>query len=225
MSQRVTFAGKNGETLEGEIAEPQGSKRAGAVVVIQEYWGVNDHVRSLVDRFASDGFLALAPDLYHGTITKDASEAQKLMAALDKPRAVHEIGAACVFLKEHARSNGKVGVTGFCLGGGLAFAAAANVPGLAAVVPFYGLPGDHVKDWSKASAPVLAHFSKRDKWATPAGAEAIQTELASRGRQMELCLYDAEHAFMNDTRPEVYEPASAKLAWERTISFFKSRLS
>jgi carboxymethylenebutenolidase len=222
MSKRITFAGK----LEGELAEPADTGKTGALVLIQEWWGINDHVRSLVDRFAKDGFVVLAPDLYHGRVTKDSGEAGKWMGELDKPKAIQEIGQAIAHLKEHPRSNGKVGVLGFCMGGALTFASAGNLPGIAAAVAFYGLPGELVKDWSKVTAPIQAHFAKKDGWATPAGAQEIKDAIDKAGKTtMELHLYDADHAFVNDTRPEVHDPENAKLAWGRAVAFLKKHLA
>jgi carboxymethylenebutenolidase len=224
MTTNVSFKSKSGSDTSGVLAEPSGTGKVGALVLIQEYWGVNDHVRSLVERFAKEGFLVVAPDLYHGKVTKDAAEAGKLMTALDTMTAVGEIAGATAFLKEHPRSNGKVGVTGFCLGGALSFATACHVPGLDGVVAFYGVPPAEKVDYAKVTAPVMAHFAKNDPWATVTKAEEIKHQLTARGVPMELHVYDAQHAFMNDTRPEVYDPNSAKLAWERTVAFFKKQL-
>lgn len=222
MSKRVTFETKSGAVASGEIEEPKGSERAPAVVLIQEWWGLNDHIRSLLRRLAHEGFVALAPDLYHGTTTKDPNEAGKLMASLDWPRALDEIDAAASYLEGHPRSNGKVGIIGFCMGGALTFAAAAHTPTFSAAVPFYGVPKQ--ADWSRLKAPVLAHFSKTDPWATPQAAKDIEKAIESHGGSMHLELYDAEHAFMNDTRPEVYAPKEAAKAWEKTIEFLKEHL-
>jgi carboxymethylenebutenolidase len=221
MTKRMHWSASDGNKLEAEVAEPSGDAKAPVLIVIQEWWGVNDHVRSLVDRFAKEGFIAVAPDLFHGKTTKNADEAGKLMTALDKPRAVREIGETATWAKSLPRSNGKVAVTGFCLGGALTFAAACNVPGLAAAAPFYGLPPIPV-DWNKVTAPILAHFAKHDQWATVAGAEEIKRAIEKAGKTtMELEVCDAQHAFMNDTRPEVFSPDNAKRAWERTIAFLR----
>lgn len=216
MSKRVSFS-----NIEGELAEPAGDGKAPAIVLIQEWWGVNDHIRSLVDRFAKDGFLVVAPDLYHGKTTKDAGEAGKMMQALDTMQAVKEIGAAVAYLKEHPRSNGKVGVTGFCLGGALTLASACHVSGLSAAVSFYGIPPADKVDYAKATIPVQMHVAKKDGWVTPEKAEEVKAQL----KNAELFLYDADHAFVNDTRPEVYDAAAAKQAWDRAVAFFKKNLA
>jgi len=186
---------------------------------------VNGHIRDLVTRFAAQGFLVAAPDLYHGEVATDAEDAGRRMTALDTLVAVKEIGKAADFLKAHPRSNGKVGVTGFCLGGALSLAAACHVPGLSAVVAFYGIPPAAKVDYAKVTAPVMAHFAKRDAWATAGKAEAIKRELAARGVPMDLHVYDADHAFVNDTRPEVYDERNAKLALERTYAFLREKLA
>lgn len=228
MSTKVTFEGKgdsSGLQVSGELGEPSGSDKAPALVLVQEYWGLNAHMKSLVDRFAGEGFLVVAPDLYHGKLAKDAAEAGQLMTALDTLQAVKEIGAAAAYLKEHPRGNGKVGVIGFCLGGALTFAAASHLPGLSAVVPFYGVPPAEKVDYSKVTAPVLAHFAKVDQWATVSKAEAIKAQIEATGHSMRLEVYDAGHAFMNDTRPEAYDEKSAKLAWQRSVDFLKKHLA
>lgn len=225
MTKRVTFTAKSGSTIEGELAEPAGTAKAGALVLVQEWWGVNDHVRSLVDRMAKEGFLVLAPDLYHGKVTKDAAEAGKLMTALDTLTAVDEIAGAAAFLKGHPRSNGKVGVTGFCLGGALTLASACHLPSLAGAVSFYGIPPAEKVDYAKVTAPIMMHVAKHDEWVTVAKAEAIRAQLDAHGKPAELHVYDAHHAFVNDTRPDVYSAESAALAWARTVAFFQKHLA
>lgn len=226
MTTTVTIERKDGKSVPAEVAEPSGSAKAPAVVLVQEYWGINDHVKSLVDRLAKEGFLVAAPDLYHGTIAKDAAEAGKLMSELDTLEAVQEIDGAARYLRAHPRGNGKVGVIGFCLGGALTFAAACHVEGLGAAVPFYGVPPAEKVDYSKVTAPVLAHFAKNDTWASVAKAEAIKQQIDAAGKTtMQLEVYDAGHAFVNDSRPDAYDETSAKLAWQRTVDFLKKHLT
>jgi carboxymethylenebutenolidase len=225
MSTNVSFEGTGGIKVSGALAEPSGTGKAPTVVLVQEYWGLNAHVKSLVDRLASEGFLVVAPDLYHGKLAKDAAEAGQLMTALDTLEAMKEIGATAKYLQGHARGNGKVGVIGFCLGGALTFAAACHVEGLSAVVPFYGVPPAEKVDYAKVTAPILAHFAKVDQWATVERAEAIKAQVEATGHTMQLEVYDAGHAFVNDTRPEAYDEKSAKLAWQRTVDFLKKHLA
>lgn len=225
MSKHIEFSAKSGK-VGGELAEPSGSGKVGAVVILQEWHGINDEMKSKVDRFASEGYLALAPDLYHGKVAKNDDEAGKLMSALDFGRAVGEIGGAVQWLKEQPRSNGKVAVLGFCLGGALTFATAANVPGLACAVPFYGLPDLTKLDVGKVTAPILAHFAGHDDWASPDKARQLQKDMQSKGKSMELHVYDgAGHTFMRQTDASKYHEASAKKAWERTFAFLRQHLS
>lgn len=225
MAENITFASKTGAETSGAIALPPGDGKAPGLVLIQEWWGLNDHIRSLVDRFAAAGFITLAPDLYHGKSTPDPNEAAKLMTALDGDRSIEEIAGAVSYLQKHARSNGKVGITGFCMGGAFSFRAATTIPELAAAVPFYGIPPAEKSDYSKVTAPIMAHFASRDQFVDPAKAEAIKKQLDARGQSMELFIYDADHAFMNDSRPDVYNAEAAKLAWDRTIAFLQKHLA
>jgi len=215
-TQRVTFPSSAGEAS-GVLVTPDqpATGKSPAIVVLQEWWGINDQIQGVAERYAAAGFVAIVPDLYHGKLAKDADEAGKMMKALDFGKAVQEIAGAAAFVRE--RSNGKVAVTGYCLGGALSFAAAVNVRGFAAVVPFYGLPGD--LDWTKIDAPVQAHFATHDEWATVAGAEKIKAAVKV---PMELHVYDAQHAFCNDRRPDVYNADAAKQAWDRALAFIRS---
>jgi carboxymethylenebutenolidase len=225
MGKHIEFAAKTG-TCGGELAEPEGTAKVGGIVVIQEWHGINDQMRGKVARFAKEGFLALAPDLYHGKVAKNDEEAGKLMGALDFGKAVAEIEGAVRFLEEQPRCNGKVAVLGFCLGGALTFAAAASVPGLACAVPFYGLPDLSKLDLAKVSAPIQAHFAGHDDWASPDKARQLQKDLIAKGKEMELFVYDgAGHAFMRDTdKAKHHEPSAAK-AWERTLGFLRRELA
>src|SRR5688572_17327832 len=136
---KVNFQSQSGEPATGEIALPPGEGRAGTIMVFHEWWGLNDHMRSIVDKLAAAGFITLCLDLYDGATTKDAGEAQKLMGALDWGKAIDRAKGAFSYLRAHPRSNGKVGATGFCMGGALTFAVATAIPDLAAAVPFYGV--------------------------------------------------------------------------------------
>ncbi len=223
MGTRVELKSSSGGEMSAELASPDGSTKAPAVVLIQEFWGVNDHIRSIAARLADAGFFVVAPDLYHGKLAKDANEAGAMMKGLDRARALDEIAGAVDFATHHARSNGKVAVMGFCMGGAYALAAASVVPAIAAVVPFYGLPPE--ADYAKIKAPVLMHVASKDNWVKPALAEAVKTTIDAAGGSMELHVYEADHAFFNDTRPEVYNPEAAKLAWERSITFLRKHLA
>jgi carboxymethylenebutenolidase len=225
MTKRVSFTAKSG-ACEGEIAEPSGTGKVGGLVVIQEWHGVNDEMREKVQRFAGEGYLAITPDLYHGTVAKNDDEAGKLMNALDFTKAVGEIGAAVQFLKEHPRCNGKVGVIGYCMGGALTFASASTLSGLACAVPYYGVPDLSKFDVTKATAPIQAHFAGKDGWAKPEIARKIEKDVHAKGKPMELHVYeDAGHAFMRAGDPAKYHEASAKQAWASTLAFLKKHLT
>jgi len=216
-TERVTFPSSAGDAS-GVLVTPEHSAGGGkppGIVVLQEWWGVNEQIVGVAERYAEAGFVALVPDLYHGQLASDAEQAGRLMKALDSGKAVQEIAGAVALLRE--RSNGKVAVTGYCLGGALAFRSAVSVRGLAAVVPFYGLPPD--LDWSQIDAPIQAHFATHDDWATVAGAQKIQAAVTVA---MELHVYDAQHAFANERRPEVHHAEAAKQAWGRALAFLRA---
>jgi len=208
--------------LSGALAMPKAGTRAG-VVVIHEWHGLNASVRGLVDRFAAEGFAALAPDLYHGGVANDDERAGALMHALKTSVAMDEIGASVRTLV--ARGCAKVGVVGFCMGGAMAFAAASAVDGLACAVPFYGIPTPEYWDAAKIRVPIQAHFAKVDGWAKADKAEALASAVNARGGRMELFVYDAGHAFMREGDARVYDAAAAKTAWSRAVSYLRAQLT
>jgi len=225
MIDPVTLPSRSGAPTTGVIGLPEGNGKAPAVVLLQEWWGVNGHIRSLVERLSREGFIVLAPDLYHGAIATNPTDAQRLMNELQWPQALDEIAGALAWLKADPRSTGHVGITGFCMGGAGTLLSACAVPGFEAAVAFYGLPPAHLTDWKKADVPpIQAHFASTDEWARPERAMEIRDTLVARGKVMELHVYDAQHAFMNDTRPEVYHPTHAATAWKRMVDFFHRHL-
>lgn len=213
MTQRVTFPSSAGEA-EGVLFVHNGGAKGPGVVLIHEWWGVNQQIQSLAQRWTDAGYVTIVPDLYHGTVATTAVEAGAMMKALDFGKAVQEIAGAVKLLKAHEQCTGQVAVTGYCMGGALTLATAVNVRGLACVVPFYGWPGD--LDWKQIDAPIQAHFAKHDDWAK---VELIEKVKAAVTVEMDLHVYDAQHAFCNDRRPEVYDEAAASQAWERTVTF------
>ncbi|NVB78570.1 MAG: dienelactone hydrolase family protein [Kofleriaceae bacterium] len=200
------------------LAVPEGNGRHPGVVLVHEWWGVNEQIKSIADRWAKEGFVCFVPDLFNDKIAANATEAEAMMNSLDYPAAVEKIEAAVATLKVDSRCTEKVALTGYCMGGALTFLAATMVPGLAAVVPFYGVPGN--ADWSKIDAPVMAHFATRDDWATVDAGMKIK-EAIDKVSSMDLHLYDADHAFCNDRRPEVYNPSACAQAWDRTVTFVR----
>ena len=225
MAQSVTFASAGGDKRQAVRSDPARSGKSGAVVVIQEWWGISPFIKSLCDRLAEEGFVAQAPDLFHGALPKTKDEAGRAMDALDKAAAVAEIGDSIENLAGDARCNGKVAVVGFCLGGALTFASSANLSGIVAAVPFYGLPDLPMEAYARVKIPVQAHFAKIDDWAKASVAEEIQKRVRGAGGTMDLFVYEAGHAFMRTTDPETYEPKSAAAAWERMVPFLKKHLT
>jgi carboxymethylenebutenolidase len=224
MGEIVTFPA-NGRTADGYLAKPP-SGRGPAVIVIQEWWGLVDHIKDLTDRFAREGFVALAPDLYHGERTKSPDQAGKLLMALNIAETAKDLRGAATYLRSlRELQPKKVAAVGFCMGGQLAlFAATAHPDVIDAAVDFYGIHPKVNPDVSKLSGPVLAHFGRRDKSVPEAAANALVQRIESAGKTVEAHFYDADHAFFNDTRPEVYDPKSAELSWQRTLEFLRSAL-
>jgi carboxymethylenebutenolidase len=208
--------------LSGAIAMPETPTSAG-VVVVHEWHGLVPSVKTLVDRLAAEGFVALAPDLYHGDVATDDARAGELMRALKTSEAMKDIAASVAALK--SRGCTKVGVVGFCMGGAMAFAAASAVDGLACAVPFYGIPVAEYWDAAKIRVPIQAHFAKVDGWAKADEAGALMADVNARGGEMELFVYDAGHAFMREGDARVYDAASAKIAWGRAVAYLRARLT
>jgi len=218
--QMVSFP-SNGHSAEGYLALPASGKGPG-VIVIQEWWGLVPHIKDVADRFAAAGFAALAPDLYHGKSTKEPDEAGKMMMALKMDEAAKDMAGAYDFLKAHPACTGKVGSVGFCMGGGLSLMIASIRP-IDACVDYYGVA--EAAQLSGLKAPVLGHYAANDTWASPEAAAKLEKGLRDIGKQVEFHMYPGtDHAFFNDSRPEIYNDAAAKLSWDRTLAFFKQHL-
>jgi carboxymethylenebutenolidase len=221
MGEMVSF-GSNGGTTPGYLARPGGAGGKG-VVVIQEWWGLNDHIKKVADRFAGAGFVALAPDLYHGTVTRSPDEAGKLLMALSIAEAEKDLRGAV----EHLRgiTAHPVGTVGFCMGGALSlFAACTNPEGVGACVVYYGGHPKVQFDFDRLRAPVLGHWAEDDDFAN-ANVPRFREEMGRRGRPFEFYSYPGtRHAFFNDERPEVYRRDAAELSWQRTIEFLNAHL-
>jgi carboxymethylenebutenolidase len=221
MGETVKFAA-NGRTAEGYLALPGGRSGPG-VLVIQEYWGLVDHIKDVAERFAREGFVVLAPDLYHGEKTKSPDEAGKLMMALNIAETAKDLRGAASYLRDRTEVRPKkVAAVGFCMGGQLAlFAACAHPDVVNAAVDFYGVHPKVNLDVAKLSGPVLAHFGRRDKSVNEQVAQALTNRIRGAGKTIEVYFYDADHAFFNDQRPQVYDRKSAELAWTRTLDFLR----
>jgi carboxymethylenebutenolidase len=224
MSMQVQIPSKS-KPLSGARSEPAGTGRVGGVVVVQEWWGLSDFIKSTCDRLAQEGFVALAPDLYRGAVPTSKAEAAAMMGALDFKQAVADIGDAVALLRADGRCSGSVAVLGFCMGGALTLASAATLGGLAAVVPFYGLPPVPTEVLATIKAPIQAHFATQDDWAKASSAKAIQDAVRAGGGAMDLFVYETVHAFMRSTDPSVYSEANSRVAWGRSIDFLKQHLS
>jgi carboxymethylenebutenolidase len=221
MGERISFP-SNGGTASGYLARPKAGSGKG-VLVIQEWWGLNEHVQAVVDRLAAEGFLALAPDLYHGTVTRSPDEAGKLLMALNIAQAESDMRGAVKRLRD--LSGGPVGTVGFCMGGALSlFAACTNGDDIAACVVYYGGHPKVQYDFDALRAPVLGHWAEDDAFAN-ANVPIITDALDKRGKPYEFYSYaGTQHAFFNDTRPEVYAREAAELSWRRTVAFFREKL-
>jgi carboxymethylenebutenolidase len=220
MGRMITLNRPDGGPLDAYLSDIDKSRPC--VIVIQEWWGLNDHIKSIVDRFEFEGFNALAPDLYHGRITKDADEASHMMDGLDFPGAVHQdIAAAFDYLKS---INPLVAIMGFCMGGALTIGAAARLEGFKAAVCFYGVPPKAFADPADIKIPFQGHFGTKDDWVTPAVVADIEASMTKAGNPPEVYSYDADHAFFNKTRPEVYNAEASEQAWTRMMAFLRAKL-
>jgi carboxymethylenebutenolidase len=221
MGTMITFPRPDGQHTPGYFADA-GPGPGPGVILIQEWWGLNDHIRSIADRLAEAGFSTLAPDLYRGRLASSADEASHMMTGLDFVDATQQdLRGASTWLAERTS---RIGVMGFCMGGALTISAAVHVPGLSAAVCFYGIPPKQLADPALITLPFQGHFASRDDWCTPAAAQALEHTLRSAGASPEIYHYEADHAFFNRSRPEVYDAACADLAWTRTLAFLQQHL-
>lgn len=221
--QMVSFP-SNGGTTDGYLALPFDGSGPG-VIVIQEWWGLVPNIKNIADRFAGEGFVALAPDLYGGKSTTEPDEASKMMMSLNIGQAAKDMSGAYDYLKAHERTNGKVGSVGFCMGGRLSLYIAALKPVDACVIYYGPIGGDNAPDASKVTGPVLGHFAANDAWIPTDMVHALEKELRDAGAPVTMQIYPGtEHGFFNDTRPEVYNESAAEQSWDRTLSFFREHL-
>ena len=219
MGTMIDFKRPDGSTCKGYLAEA--GKGKPGLIVIQEWWGLNDQIKRVADRFAAAGYNALAPDLYQGRVTQKPDEANHLMSGLDFVGASdQDIAGAVTYLASISR---KVGVTGFCLGGALTIAACARVPGIACGVPYYGVPPAALADPATIKVPIQGHFANTDDWCTPQVVDEFEKAMTQAGNKPEVFSYDAAHAFFKEDGA-AYNEAAAKKAWERTMAFLGSHL-
>lgn len=228
MGEIVEFP-SNGHSTRGYLAVPRGGRGPG-VIVIQEWWGLVPHIEDICERFAAEGFVALAPDLYHGKKTKEPDEAGKLVMEMQLDVAAREMVAAGRWLAAQDRTAGdRVGIVGFCVGGALALYAATESEVFAAVVAFYpafGRTEEARPDYSRIHGAVQAHFAEEDDYYDRQKVDEFARAVHEGGADIEVHWYaDAGHAFFNDQRPQVHKPEQARVAWERTLAFLRKHLA
>jgi len=210
MGTMIDVKRPDGKTCPAYLATPRQGDDAPAFVMIQEWWGLNDQMKGLADRLATEGFRVLVPDLYRGRVTVNPDEANHMMTGLDFAGATNQDIRGCAQrLKQTSKT---VAVGGFCLGGALTVLAGVHVPEVDACACFYGIPPSE-------AVPFIGHFANRDDWCTPEAVDKLEAGLGRAGVEHEIYRYDAQHAFMNERRPEVYDRACAELAWRRTLDF------
>jgi len=223
MGQLIQIRRPDGATCPAYLSAGAVPAGAPALVVIQEWWGLNEQIQSTADRFAQAGYRALVPDLYRGRRATDQEEASHMMGALDFADAAEQDIQGCVtYLRE---SSASCGVTGFCMGGALTLLSALRVKGVDAGACFYGMPPRAAANFQDITIPLILHFAQIDDWCTPALVDGLEADLKKSQSKFELYRYSGHHAFMNEARPEVYDPKLAALAWERTLAFFARTLA
>ncbi len=229
MGNMINYTRPDGKSVAGYLAEPAAGPSAPAIVVIQEWWGLNDQIKGVADKLAAQGYRALVPDLYRGKLGLSANEAEHLMNELDFGDAAgQDVAGAVSHLK--ASGSAKVGVTGFCMGGALTLLSAVFVPHMDAGVAWYGYPPLEFIDASKIKAPLMAHFAIEDVPFPIAKVDELEKKLAVAKVQFEFHRYQAKHAFANEEADSKgltflkYDAALAELAWTRTMGFFETHL-
>jgi len=231
MAQTIQFQRPDGASVSGYLAEA--AQPLGAVVVIQEWWGLNDQIRGVAERFASAGFTALVPDLYRGKRTVEEEEAHHLMTGLNfGDAASQDIRGAVAHLKSLKIGSGKVGITGYCMGGALTVLSSTLVPEADAAVVWYGMPPVEYVDAGKIKLPLQAHWATQDEFFPIAGVDALEAKLAEAGVRYEAHRYLAHHGFANEEAQgpgriakTQYDPAWAQRAWDRAMRFFGQHLA
>lgn len=224
-SGRMVEFQAGGRAAGGYLVEPEAEGAHPGLIVIHEWWGLNEHIKDITGRFAKKGYVALAPDLYDGAVTKDSAKAAELMQGLDQGKALEILSGAVNFLRLQAGVNAeKIGVTGFCMGGTFSLLLACHDSSIKASAPFYGdVPTDDVI--KNLSAPVLFIGAENDPWITKDKMERLRAAIQEFGKEGEVKIYNGVgHAFFNDTRPEAYDRMAAQDAWNRVGEFLASKL-
>ena len=225
-TQMIEFKA-NGGNAPGYLARPDSASPALGIVVIQEWWGLNDHIKSVTERFAREGFVALAPDLYHGQVAAEPDEARKLAMELEYPQAIKDIQGAINYLRDQPDVQPKnIGVIGFCMGGRLTGLMAINGQHVGAAVPFYGIRDALTdEDVQKITVPLLCVYGEEDAGIPLDVVRANDTKLRAAGKIVETVIYPgAPHAFFNDERPTAYRHDAAVDAWGRALAWLRTYL-
>ncbi|MFL5801288.1 MAG: dienelactone hydrolase family protein [Roseiflexaceae bacterium] len=220
-TEQITFP-VNGGSGQGYLALPEGPGPHRAVVVIQEWWGLNEHIKDIARRFAAAGYVALAPDLYHGSVAEEPDDARRLVMDMQIAEAAKEMAGAAAYLASRTDVAPKrAGAIGFCLGGSLALLLASQSPQVGAVASFYGGRQFEADELRTITAPVLAIFGEADQGIPPERHAALDSIFNETGLPHAIYVYPgAPHAFFNDDRPHSYRPEAAKDAWARTLAWF-----
>jgi len=227
MSQMIQVKRPDGKECSGFYVEPAAAKGAPGVVVIQEWWGLNDQIKGVASRLAAAGYRALVPDLYRGKVGVDEEEAAHLMNALDFGDAAgQDVRGALQYLRQ---DSAKVAVMGFCMGGALTLLAAANVPEADAAITWYGFPPLDYIDASKIKIPIMGHWATKDAFFNIEQVDALEQKLKQAAVPFEFHRYDAQHAFANETlvNPPIaakFDASAAETAWQRTMAFLKKHI-
>ena len=212
----------SGGATTAHVARPDNDTTA-AVILIHEWWGINDHIRDLAGRYANEGYICIAPDLFRGELAKDTEEAAKLMHGLAIEDGLETIQQAIAEAKGAYKVQ-KIGITGYCMGGTFALRAACEISELAAAAPFYGdIPEENAL--KKLKVPTLFIAGKRDAWINQEKVNALIEAARKYDLPVEVVTYDADHAFFNNTRPEVYDAEAAADAWRRVLDLFRKHLA
>ena len=224
MGSMIEFA-RNGQRVAAYLAKPQGAGPFPAVILIQEWWGLNEHIKDMTERYAREGYVSLAPDLYHGKVTADPNEAGKLMGALNREDAVKDLLGAIQHLRAMKEVRGdRIGVTGFCMGGSYALLLPCRTKDIRAAAPYYGEIPDEAM-LKNLACPVLYVYGDADFWITKDEVKRLEGTLKKLNKPGEVKIYTgAPHAFFNDTRKDVHRPKEAQDAWRRTLDFFARHL-
>jgi carboxymethylenebutenolidase len=223
MGTKITFKRPDGKDASGYLSK-SGSANAPGLVVVQEWWGVQDQIKGICDRFAAAGYEALAPDLYAGTVVPyhDVEAANREMSSLDFLDATDQVvRGAALYL---GQTGVRVGLTGFCMGGAVTVLGAIRVPEFTAGVCFYGLPPANVANPADIRIPLQGHFANQDDWCTPKAVDDFEAVCEAAGKSAEIFRYDAQHGFVNEQRLAAHDRKAAEIAWERTLTFWRKHL-